>query len=83
MWVPNCIQNLAWQGLQMSPENNIHFKKHDMKMTSASSLMTYLVADYPSCWEQLSSWKRYKEKNQLFEAIREYPKKRGLEMLRS
>ena len=62
MWVLNCIQNLDWQGLQMSPENNIHFKKDDMKMISASSLMTYLVSNYPSCWEQLSSWIRYKEK---------------------
>lgn len=27
MWVLNCIQNLDWQGLQMSLENNIHWKK--------------------------------------------------------
>ena len=62
MWVLNCIQNLDWQGLQMSLENNIHLKKYDMKMTSASSLMTHLVSNYSSCWEQLSSWIRYKEK---------------------
>ena len=52
-------------------------------MTSASSLITHLVSNYPSCCKQLSSWIRYKEKKILFEAIREYPKKRGLEVLRS
>lgn len=36
MWDSIVFQNLDWQGLQMSRENNIHFKD-DMKMTSASN----------------------------------------------
>lgn len=84
MWGLNCIQNLDWQGLQMSRENNIHFKKDDMKMTSASSNDTPgIKLSLPAGTAvKLDKLQRKKKKKKLF-GYQRVSKRKGLEVLRS